>query len=46
MDSISKNYKESEIQEKLKNVNIENHLKFNYQGDCVFKKCEYYDRLL
>ena len=44
MESISTNYKKvSEIQEELKNVNIENRLKFNYQGDYVFKKCEYCD---
>ena len=42
--TISTNYKKlSEIQEELRNVNIENHLKFNYQGDYVFKKCEYCD---
>ena len=48
MDNIKSNYKKvSEIQEELKNVNIENHLEFNYQGDYVFKKCEYFDgRLL
>ena len=27
-------------------MNIENHLKFNYQGDYEFKKCEYCDGLL
>ena len=44
MDNIKSNYKKvSEIQEELKNVNIENHLEFNYQGDYVFKKCEYCD---
>ena len=47
MESISTNYKKvSEIQEELKNVNIENYLEFNYQGDYVFKKCEYCDGLL
>ena len=44
MESIITNYKKvSEIQEELKNVNIENYLEFNYQGDYVFKKCEYSD---
>ena len=47
MESISTNYKKvSEIQEELRNVNIENHLKFNYQCDYEFKKCEYCDGLL
>ena len=42
MDNIKSNFKKvNEIQEELKNVNIENHLEFNYQGDYVFKKCEY-----
>ena len=32
MESISTNYKKvSEIQEELKNVNIENYLEFNYR---------------
>ena len=44
MESISTNYKKvSEIQEELKNVNIENHLEFNYHGEYVFRKCEYCD---
>ena len=47
MDNIKSNYKKvSEIQEELKNVNIENHFEFNYQGYYVFKKCEYCDGLL
>ena len=44
MESISTNYKKvSEIQEELKNVNIETYLEFNYQGDYVFKKCAFCD---
>ena len=44
MDNIKSNYKKvSEIQEELKNVNIENHLEFNYQGDYVFKKYAFCD---
>ena len=44
MDNIKSNYKKvSKIQEEQKNVNIENHLEFNYQGDYVFRKCEYCD---
>ena len=44
MDNIKSNYKKvSEIQEELKNVNIENYLEFNYQGDYEFKKCPFCD---
>ena len=44
MDNIRSTYKkDSETQEVLKNVNIEYHWKFNYQGEYVFKKCADYD---
>ena len=42
MNIIMSNYKkDNEIQEELKNVNMENHLMFNYQSEYVFKTCEY-----
>ena len=44
LDSIRSNYKkESDIQEELKNVNIGNHLEFNYHRNYVFRKCAYCD---
>ena len=44
MESISTNYKKfSDIQEELRNVNIENYLKFNFQGNYEFRRCEYCD---
>ena len=47
IDNINSNYKkDSEIQEELKNVNIENHLEFDYHGRFEFRKCEYCDGLL
>ena len=42
MDSMLKNYKkDAEIEAELENVNIENYLEFNYQGNYEFKECEY-----
>ena len=42
MESIKVNYKkDSEIEAELKNVNIENYLRFYYGGKYEFKKCEY-----
>ena len=44
METVSTNYKKIiEIQEELRNVKIDNHLKFDYQGDYKFNKCEYCD---
>ena len=41
---IRNNYMtESEIQEELKNLNIENHLEYSYYGEYVFRKCAYCD---
>ena len=44
MDDIKSNYmKESEIQEELKNVGIDNHLEIYYDGSYKFRRCEYCD---
>ena len=47
MDSIKSNYKkDSEIEEQLKNVNIECYFRFDYGGKYEFKTCEYCTRPL
>ena len=40
---MSKYTKDSDIQEELKNVRIENHIEFYDDGRYEFRKCEYCD---